>query len=60
MPEVPEVPRARRNLIGGLAVAVVLALPFVVPRVGGIDTWKILLAIAGLAVFRYGDRLVGK
>jgi hypothetical protein len=46
-----------RNLLGGLAVAVVLALPFVVPRIGGIDTWKILLAILGLAVIRYGDRM---
>ena len=44
-------------MVGGLVVAVVLALPFVVPRIAGIDTWKILLAIAGLAVFRYGDRL---
>jgi hypothetical protein len=45
------------NLVGGVLVAVVLALPFVVPRIGRVDTWKILLAIAGLAVFRYGDRL---
>jgi hypothetical protein len=48
------------NLLGGAIVAVVFALPFVVPRIGGIDTWKILLAIAGLAVFRYGDRLARK
>ena len=46
-----------RNLAGGLAVAVVLATPFVLPRIGSIDTWKILLALGGLAVFRYGDRL---
>jgi hypothetical protein len=44
-------------MVGGVVVAVALALPFVVPRIAGIDTWKILLAIAGLAVFRYGDRL---
>jgi hypothetical protein len=49
--------QSSRNLIGGLAVAVVLALPFVVPRIGRIDTWKILLAILGLAVIRYGDRI---
>lgn len=55
MPKVPEVPRVR-NLIGGLVVAVALAFPFVVPRIGRIDTWKILLAIAGLAVFRYGRK----
>jgi hypothetical protein len=53
-----EVPGRSRTLLGGLFVAVVLALPFVVPRIGGIDTWKILLALAGLVVFRYGDRLV--
>jgi hypothetical protein len=49
-----------RNLAGGLVVSIVLAAPFVVPRIGGIDTWKILLAIAGLAVIRYGERLAGK
>ena len=49
--------QSSRNLIGGLVVAVVLAFPFVVPRIGGIDTWKILLAMLGLAVIRYGDRI---
>jgi len=49
-----------RNLAGGLVVSIVLAAPFVVPRIGGIDTWKILLAIAGLAIIRYGDRLANK
>jgi hypothetical protein len=48
------------NLLGGAVVAVALALPFVVPRIAGISTWKILLAMLGLAVFRYGDRLVKK
>jgi hypothetical protein len=33
------------NLAGGLLLAVALAAPFIVPRIGGIDTWKILLAI---------------
>jgi hypothetical protein len=46
-----------RNLAGGVAVALVLAAPFIVPRVGRIETWKILLALAGLVVFRYGDRI---
>jgi hypothetical protein len=45
-----------RNLAGGVAVAIVLAAPFIVPRVGRIDTWKILLALAGLALIRYGER----
>jgi hypothetical protein len=48
------------NLAGGLLIAAALAAPFIVPRIGGIDTWKILLAFAGLAVFRYGDRLARK
>ena len=48
--------RPARNLAGGLAVAIVLAAPFIVPRVGTVETWKILLALAGLAVFRYGER----
>jgi hypothetical protein len=48
------------NLAGGLLIAVALAAPFIMPRIGGIDTWKILLAAAGLVVFSYGDRLVRK
>ncbi len=48
------------NLASGLLIAFALAAPFIVPRIGGIDTWKILLAIAGLAVFRYGDRLTNR
>jgi hypothetical protein len=48
------------NLGGGLLIAVALAAPFIVPRIGGIDTWKILLAVAGLAIIRYGDRLARK
>jgi len=39
------------NLFGGLAVAVLLALPFVVPVVAGIATWKVILGIAGLWIF---------
>jgi hypothetical protein len=40
-----------RNLIGGLVVAGLLALPFVVPVIGGIDTWKYLLGALGLWLF---------
>ena len=54
-----EGPRAN-NLVGGAVVAVALALPFVVPRIAGIDAWKILLAVLGLVVFRYGDRLTDR
>ena len=40
-----------RNLAGGFAVAVLLAAPFVVPVIFGIDTWKVLLGAAGLWLF---------
>ena len=40
-----------RNLAAGLAVAVLLATPFIVPAVAGIATWKIILGIAGLWIF---------
>jgi hypothetical protein len=40
-----------QNLIGGLAAAVLLAAPFVVPTIAGISTWKYLLGVIGLWVF---------
>jgi hypothetical protein len=40
-----------RNFAGALALAVGVALPFAVPAVGRIDTWKIVLGIAGLILF---------
>ena len=40
-----------KNFAGAVAAALVLALPFVVPRLGRIDTWKIVLGIAGLVLF---------
>lgn len=39
------------NFAGALAVAVLLALPLVVPTISRIDTWKIVLGLAGLALF---------
>lgn len=39
-----------RNVIFGLAVATVLAFTLVVPRVTGIDTWKIALALVGFGL----------
>lgn len=38
-------------MLGGVVVAVVVALPFVVPRIAGVDTWKIVLGLAGLTLF---------
>jgi hypothetical protein len=40
-----------RTLLAGAAIAIVVALIGIVPRVGGIDTWKIVLGLAGLALF---------
>jgi hypothetical protein len=40
-----------KNFAGALGAAVLLAFPFVVPRVAHIDTWKIVLGVAGLLLF---------
>jgi hypothetical protein len=39
------------NLLGGLAVAVLLSAPFIVPSIDGIATWKIIMGVAGLSLF---------
>lgn len=39
------------RFIGALAVALLLALPLIVPAVGRVDTWKIELGVAGLCLF---------
>jgi ABC-type Fe3+ transport system permease subunit len=39
------------NFAGAIAVSVLLALPLIVPTVAHIDTWKIVLGLAGLALF---------
>jgi hypothetical protein len=40
-----------RNFAGAVAVALALALPLVVPSIGRVDTWKIVLGITGLILF---------
>ena len=40
-----------RNFAGAGAVALLLALPLVVPTIARIETWKIVLGIAGLIIF---------
>jgi hypothetical protein len=40
-----------RNLLGGLIVAVLVSAPFIVPYVGGVATWKIIMGIAGFWIF---------
>jgi ABC-type Fe3+ transport system permease subunit len=39
------------NFLAGFAVAVLLAMPFIVPVIAGIDTWKYLLGAMGLWLF---------
>ena len=36
---------------GAVAVALLLALPLIVPAIGHVDTWKIELGLAGLVMF---------
>jgi len=40
-----------KNFAGGLAVAIFLAAALVKPVIFGIDTWKIVLGVAGLMLF---------
>ena len=40
-----------KNFAGAIGVALLLVLPAVVPTIGRIDTWKIELGLAGLAIF---------
>ena len=39
------------NFAGAVVVAAILALPLIVPTIARIETWKIVLALAGLALF---------
>jgi len=39
------------NFAGAAVVALALALPFIVPTIARVDTWKIVLGLAGLALF---------
>ena len=48
--------RQAARLAAGLAVAVGIALPFIVPEMAGVATWKILLGIAGVVLYVAGSR----
>jgi hypothetical protein len=43
-------------LLSGAAVATTAALVAIVPRIGGIDTWKIVLGLIGLALIVISGR----
>jgi hypothetical protein len=40
-----------RTLFTGAAIAIVLALVAIVPRIGRVDTWKIVLGLLGVTLF---------
>ena len=42
------------RLASGVAVAAVVALLIAVPRVAGVETWKWVLGVIGLALFLVG------
>ena len=44
------------RLASGLALALGLVLPFVVPTIAGIATWKVVLGVLGAALFIAGSR----
>ncbi len=45
-----------RNVLAGLATAVVIAFVLAVPRIGRVSTWKVVLGLLGLALFVVGGR----
>jgi hypothetical protein len=45
-----------RNISLGLGVATVIAFTMVVPRIGTISTWKIVLGAIGIAMFVLAGR----
>lgn len=49
-----------RNLLAGSALATLLAVLMTTPTLGGISTWKVVLAAIGLLLFTLSrDRNVG-
>ena len=48
--------RPLRNVLTGLATAIVIAFVLAVPSIGGVGTWKIVLGLIGLALFVAGGR----
>jgi hypothetical protein len=48
--------RPLRNVLTGLATAIVIAFVLAVPSIGRVSTWKIVLGLLGLALFVVGGR----
>ena len=45
-----------RNVLTGLATAIVIAIVLAVPSIGHVSTWKFVLGLLGLALFVAGGR----
>lgn len=46
-----------RNILVGAAAAFAIAFILAVPRVYGIESWKIVLGIVGIALFVFAGRI---
>jgi len=46
-----------RNILSGAAAAFAIAFTFAVPRVYGIESWKIVLGIIGIGLFVLAGRI---
>jgi hypothetical protein len=45
-----------KRVLTGAAIAIIVALMGIVPRIGRIDTWKIVLGLLGVALFIVAGR----
>jgi len=54
--QVDHMTRPLRNVLTGLATAIVIAFVLAVPSIERVSTWKIVLGLLGLALFVVGGR----
>ncbi len=45
-----------RDIVGGLVIAIAIAVAIVVPSIRGISTWKYLLAVVALVLFVLAEK----
>ena len=55
VPQCGRVPTPFRNILIGLVVAVAIAL-LLIPSIGGVASWKILLALVGLSLWFLAEK----
>ena len=49
--------RPLRNVVTGLATAIVIAFVLAVPTIGRVSTWKVVLGLLGVALFVSAGRI---